>query len=340
VDTFLAADPEPDTAAEQTDLDAKAKAVADECGAEDEPLLSHVATEDVVRDMEAIREALGEQTISFYGFSYGTFLGQQYAESYPHNVRALVLDGVVDPAADFAEFLRQQTIALEKTSQAMFAACDADPSCPVDGGTAAAYDRVAARVEQQPLPAADGEVGPSDLATGFIYATYEPDLWVRFYGALADADAGDGTAMLALASGYRSLTGFTIYVAVECADLPHPIGADNFAAFASDLEAISPRLGGAVANELLPCAFWPAPTTGVPADVHAAGSPPVLVIGNTGDAATPYQQAVQVAGTLADGHLLTYVGEGHASYFMSDCVQRAVETYLIDLQVPADGARC
>jgi pimeloyl-ACP methyl ester carboxylesterase len=340
VDAFLAADSGPDTADEQADLDTKAKAVADECGAEDEPLLAHVDTDDVVRDMEAIRHALGEQTISFYGFSYGTFLGERYAELYPHNLRALVLDGVVDPSADFAGFLRAQTVALEKTSQDMFAACDADPSCPVHGGAAAAYDRVAARVEQQPLPADDGAVGPSDLATGIIGATYEPGLWSEFYDALADADAGDGTAMLGLASGYRSLAGFTIYVGVECADLPHPIGAADFAAFAADLEGISPRLGGAVANELLPCAFWPVPTTGVPADVRAAGAPPVLVIGNTGDAATPYEQAVKVAGTLADGHLLTYTGQGHSSYFMSQCVQRAVEAYLVDMTVPAEGANC
>jgi pimeloyl-ACP methyl ester carboxylesterase len=340
VPAFQEVDSGPDSPAEQADLDAKAKAVADECGAEDGPLIAHVGADDVARDMDAIRRALGEQTISYYGFSYGTLLGERYAELFPTGARAIVLDGVVDPAMDFVTFLRGQTVALEQTMAQVFAACDTDATCPVRGGTAAAYDRVAAAVEQQPLVTASGVLGPSGLATAAVFVTYDPSLWKDFYSALADADHGDGTAMYKLKAGYEDLAGFTIYAAVECVDSPHPEGAAAFAAFAQQLRDLSPRFGGPIANELLPCAFWPAPSTRVPGDVHGVGAPPELVIGNTGDAATPYSQAEKVAGTLQGAALLTYVGQGHTSYGMSTCVDDIVTSYLVSLQLPAPGTTC
>jgi pimeloyl-ACP methyl ester carboxylesterase len=341
VPAFLEADSGPDSPEEQADLDAKAKAVADECAAEDGDRLAHVGTIDVVRDMDAIRDALGDGGLTFYGFSYGTKLGVEYAALFPDRVRAIVLDGVVDPADDFESYLREQTVALEQTMTSVFAACDTDPSCPVSGGAAAAYDRVAAATEVAPLDAGSGhQLGPSEVATGALFVSYDKSLWRDLYDALADAEKGDGEGLYALADSYRSFGGYTVYAAVECADSPHPAGSPAFAAFASELAGLSPRFGAAVANELLPCAFWPVPPTGEPGDVLAPGAPAVLVIGNTGDAATPYRQAVEVAGNLESGVLLTYQGEGHTSYGKSPCVDNAVADYLIDLTPPAAGMTC
>ncbi len=341
VPSFRALDPDPDSAAEQTELEAAAKAVADECGAEDGDLLPFVGTDNVVRDMDLIREALGEQQLTYYGFSYGTLLGARYAETFPERVRAVVLDGVLDPTLDFAAWLAGQTTALERTVNEIFGACDDDPSCPVDGGAAAAWDRIAAEVEESPIPGlGDADLTPATLATGTIYATYDPAAWEFLYEALAAAEEGDGSIMVSLADAYNSFGGFTAYAAVECVDSRPPSGSEEFRAFVASLEAISPRLGAAVANELLPCAFWPAPPVGSPAPVTAAGAPPILVVGNTGDAATPFEQAERVAATLEQGVLLTYEGEGHTSYGSSPCVDDAVARYLIDLETPPEGTVC
>jgi len=338
VDAFRMVDPGPDTPAEQADLDAAAKAVADECGQEDGDLLPHVGTDDVVRDMDQIRAALGEEKLTYIGFSYGTLLGERYAEAFPEKVRAIVLDGVVDPAQNFAEVLAEQTAAIDAALNRVFAGCDS--GCPVDDA-AATYDRVAARVEQDPLPTSAGRpLGPSELATGAIFVSYDPTAWDFFYNALDQADDGDGDGMFTLDQAYEGFGSFTQYAAVECIDSPHPTGSAEFIAFADQLEAISPRFGASVANELLPCAFWPAPPVGHPADIAAHGAPPILVVGNTGDAATPYEQAVKVAGNLEQGVLLTFEGEGHTSYGKSDCVDGAVSSYLVDLSVPAPDTVC
>jgi pimeloyl-ACP methyl ester carboxylesterase len=110
--------------------------------------------------------------------------------------------------------------------------------------------------------------------------------------------------------------------------------------FAQELQALSPRFGGAIANELLPCAFWPAPVHNITGPVTAPGAPPILVIGTTGDAATPYQQAVDVAATLQRGRLLTFDGPGHAAYGKSTCAANAEAAYFVDLTLPPEGKIC
>lgn len=340
VDEFFALDSDPDSVGEQAALDQAAGAIASDCGADDGNLLAHVGSDDVVRDMDSIRRALGEDQISFYGFSYGTLLGARYAEMFPEQTRAIVLDGVVDPSHDFVEWLTEQTAGFERAIADVFAACAQHPACP-ENGAAAAYDEVLAEVEAAPLPAGgDNVLGPAELATAAIYVTYDPGTWPDLYDGLVAALAGDGGPLHSLAADYHLFGSFTQYAAVECIDSPHPTGAEAFRAFAADLAAISPRFGPAIANELLACAFWPVEPVGDPQPVTAEGAPPILVIGNTGDAATPYEQAERVADTLETGVLLTHEGEGHTSYGTSSCVDDAVATYLIDLSPPAEGTVC
>jgi pimeloyl-ACP methyl ester carboxylesterase len=340
VEAFFALDSDPDNPAESAALDQGAEAIAADCGADDGDVLAHVGSDDVVRDMDSIRAALGEDTISFYGFSYGTLLGARYAEMFPDRTRAVVLDGVVDPSHDFTEWLTEQTRGFERAIAGVFDACAQHPGCP-EMGASAAYDQVLARVEAEPLPAGGGNVlGPGDLATAAIFATYDPGSWPDLFDGLAAALDGDGSGLYELAATYHQFGEFTQYAAVECVDSPHPAGADPYRVFAAELEAISPRFGPAIANELLACAFWPVEPVGDPQPVTAAGAPPILVIGNTGDAATPFEQAQRVAETLESGVLLTYEGEGHTSYGSSACVDDAVSAYLLDLAPPAEGTVC
>jgi pimeloyl-ACP methyl ester carboxylesterase len=341
VGQFFAVDSDPDAVEEQAELDRRAQAVADDCAIEDGELLPYVGSVNVVHDMDLIRRGLGEQQISFLGFSYGTRLGALYAELFPERTRAIVLDGVFDPAHDFVEWLTEQTGGFERAVADVFAACPADPACPPIGA-AAAYDQLLAQIETTPLPAGSGRLlGPSDLATATLYVTYDPGGWPELYAGLSDALAGDGSRLYDLADGYRSFGSFTQYAAVMCVDSTHPVGPGAFQAFAAGLEAISARFGASVANELLPCAYWPVTEVGDPQPVTAAGAPPILVVGKTGDAATPYEQAQRVAATLESGVLLTHEGVGHTSFRSgSSCVDNAIVSYLLDLAVPPEGTVC
>lgn len=339
---FLRNDPDPDTPAEQTSIDADAKTVADDCQQESPGLVAHVGTDDVARDLEAIRIALGEPKLTYMGFSYGTLIGLRYLALFPTSARAVVLDGVVDPTQGFADWLRGQTVAIDASIKRAFAACG--KSCPVDD-LGATYDEVQRRVEESPIPAGskgDGGavLGPAELETGAVYASYEPSLWPQLAQALADAAKGDGSGMLAMAQGYYDFGGFAAYAAVECLDSPHPTGSDEYRAFADELRALSPRIGGSVANELLPCAYWSAPPQSIVGPVSGEGGPPVLVLGNRGDAATPYENSVKVTKMLTNGHLVSNDGEGHTSYGRSSCVDGAVLDYLVDVTVPKTDPDC
>jgi pimeloyl-ACP methyl ester carboxylesterase len=340
VPAFRRADPTPDTPDEQAALDAAAKDVADDCAANAGELLPHLGTDDVVRDMDTIRQALGEEQLNYLGISYGTLLGLRYATLFPQQARAIAIDGVVDPDQDFRAFLRQQTIAFEQQITTILNDCpDGDSSCP-PGGAAAGYDEVSRRVEIAPISGSGGTLGPSELAIAALIPTYEPSAVPIFYQAITSALEGDGSAMLRLSTAYESSVKYTVYAAVECIDSPHPVGSDEYRAFAQELEALSPRFGGAIANELLPCAFWPAPVHNIVGPVTAPGAPPMLVIGTTGDAATPYEQAVRVASTLQNGRLLTFDGSGHAAFGKSTCAENAEAAYFIDLTLPPEGKVC
>ena len=344
VPAFRRVDSTPDTPEEQAALDAAAKAVADDCKTNAGDLLPHLGTDDVVRDMDTIRQALGEEQINYLGISYGTLLGLRYAALFPQRARAIALDGVVDPTQDFRGFCpgrRSPSTSGSTRHLRCLPGQEGDRGCP-PGGAAAAYDKVVAARRDRSRSPGDGRcLGPSELATAAIYATYDSTTPALFYKALIDALCGRRhTGMMQLSEAYEGSVKYTLYAAVECIDSPHPVGPDAYQAFAHELEALSPRFGGAIANELLPCAFWPAPVHNIVGPVTAPGAPPILVVGTTGDSATPYQQAVDVASTLQNGRLLTFDGDRHTAFGRSRCVENAETAYFVDLRLPANGTTC
>jgi len=341
VPAFLHLDSTPDSPDEQTALEDGAMAVADDCAQQAGALLRFMGTDNTVRDMDTIRQALGEPQLNFLGISYGTLLGLRYAELFPRSVRAITIDGVVDPKQDFATFLRQQTLAFEKQVGAILDGCpDGGDGCP-PGGARSAYDELAGRVEQAPIGGGNGtSLGPTELADAALITSYDPAAVPLFYSALAQGLDGRGGPMLQLTNVYRTSVDFPAYTAVECTDSPHPVGTAAYQAFAQDLISVSSRWGGTVANELLPCAYWATPVEPIVGPVTAPDAPPILVVGTTGDAATPYQQAVDVAHTLTRGRLITYQGNQHAAYGASTCVADAEAAYFVDLQLPPEGTTC
>jgi pimeloyl-ACP methyl ester carboxylesterase len=331
---YITADATPDDEAEEAAFQGLSEEVADECAAQDGDLIPFMGTTQTVDDLERIRQALGDDQLTYVGYSYGTLIGELYADRYPERVRALVLDGVVDPSLDLAETARRQAEGLEGSLDDIFAACTDDEDCPVDD-PAATFDAVEATLES----GAGGETGPADLQLAAVLATYDTRFWPDFHAALADAAAGDYAAIEALAQSYAGIGPYSPYAAIICVDSPSPADFEAFDDLATEIEASAPRLGGAVGFEFLPCAYWAAEPTREPEAVDAEGASPILVVGNTGDAATPYRQAEAVAEFLDSGVLLTLEGEGHTSGG-DPCIDEWVATYVVDLELPPEGTVC
>lgn len=339
VPAFRAADLAPDSQAEEDALATAAAAVAEECLAREGDRLGHLGSQAVATDIEVIRRALGEAQISFVGLSYGTLIAQLWADAYPGSVRALVLDGVLDPSAGGATAAIEQVIGVDATVAAMAEGCEAAPDCAVadDGGLLAAYDELARRIEAGEVAGRD--VGPTQLAYAAFYATYDAATWPELWDAVADGLDGDLAGVAALAADYTGLVAYAPFAIVSCLDGQHPLGFDAWQQDARRFAARSPRFGAVLANELLPCAFWPQGTY-EPHPVTADGAPPILVIGSTGDAATPYATAVRVADQLSSGVLLTVEIDGHVAIGDSACATERATRYLVDLALPGQGTSC
>ena len=341
VQDFERLDSQPDTPQEQADLDAAAATVSSDCGREAGDLLPFVGTANVARDLEAIRLALGGEPLNYVGFSYGTQIGQEYAALFPTHIRSMVLDGVVDPNLSFTEFLTAQAQAFEQSFNGNANACaDAGVAACGVADLAGTYDRVIARAETQPLRTPTGALGPSEIAVAATYSAYVPQGWRELGPALASADVGDGGKLADLAASYYDFGGYPSYAAVVCIDTPPPSGAAAYREFARRAAEAAPRFGAAVANEMLPCATWAAPAVADPVPVIPSTVPPILVVGNTGDPATPYSNALAVANRTPNAVLLTVETDGHTAYGSSTCVDRIVDAYLVDLELPPPNTTC
>jgi pimeloyl-ACP methyl ester carboxylesterase len=338
--SYLNDDQDPDNATEQQRLERDAAAAFQDCGTgDDRALLEHMGTDDTARDLHAIHLALGDKSLDYVGFSYGTSIGQRYLDLFPTHVRTMVLDGVVDPTLDLRGLLRGQAEAMTAALDRIFASCTPANSCAL-ADAAAEYDRLRAKLEQQPVRTSNGDVGPAELAGAATYATYDRSGWTQLLDALAALRDGDAQPIQALVTAFRDAAGAPAYTATTCRDLTAPQGADDYRLFADQLRLLAPRLGGGVANEMLPCATWPVPADPKPNLVKAESATDILVVGNTGDPATPYPWAEKVASGLAHGHLLTYRGEGHTSYSKDPCVDAIVNAYLVNRTVPPAEASC
>lgn len=309
------------------------------CGQRYHDLLPHLGTRDVARDMDRIREALGADRISYLGFSYGTAIGQTYAQLFPNRLRTVVLDGVVDvtkPGLDSA-----QAESFENSLRQFDAACRADPRCPVRADPIGTLDRVHARVEAAPLPVAGTTpLSAGLLEIGVVYPLYSRSTWPQLAQALAAADRGDGGPMRRLATAYFQGGNSDTYNAVTCLDNSWPTEDAQVFAASRATEQRAPHFSGNVLVSGLTCADWPAPQQPL-TPLRGYTGPPMLILGTTNDPATPYQNSVALVERLPGSVLLTYRGDGHTVYTSGvPCVDDAVNRYLIDAVLPPPNTVC
>jgi pimeloyl-ACP methyl ester carboxylesterase len=351
MDAFFHADPIPDTAARRARLVAVNRAFADGCWKRNGDYLRHIGSIDTVRDMDVLRAALGDRKLTYYGASYGTYLGARFAELFPTHIRAMVLDGAVDPSQDTVTADIGQAKGFETNLDDFLNWCVAH-SCPLGSTRAqavAGFNRLWAQVRTHPLPVGRRSLGPGEFYSGVVDALYFTPLWPQLSDALASAKRGDGGPLLTMSDDqlrrrpngtYSNL--MEAFMAISCVDRQSPTSIQGFDAAAARARQASPHFGLAILYGSLQCAYWHVPPVEHAHPAHAPGAPPIVVVGTTHDPATPYVDAQSLTRELGRaGILLTLVGSGHTAYLRDDpCISNTVNAYLDTARAPRAGLRC
>ena len=322
-------------------------------------LLDHIDTISVARDLDILRAVDGQQALTYLGYSYGTYLGATYAELFPANTGRLVLDGAVDPSLSAEQLALGQAKGFEASLRAYVESCQSSKlGCPLSGDVDSGVSQVREFLESTktaPVPTSDSKRPLTyDLAVyGVLGSMYQTQAWPSLTLGLSQAmgkeGKPDGSALLKLADlvssresdGTYSNNGAEALMAVNCLD--YPVQGDN-ASWEKNAKAIketSPTFGSQLLYPDAYCQGWGHTSSRKREKITASGAAPILVVGTTGDPATPYAWAQALAEQLESGQLMTWEGDGHTAYGRSnDCVKKAVDTYLLNGTMPDKGLTC
>jgi len=353
LDAYLSADPTPDTAAERADYRASVLDFGEQCAASSGPVVAHVTTTEAARDLDVLRAALGEETLSYFGASYGTKLGATYAELFPERVGRFVLDGAVDVSLDAKSLALEQAAGFETALRAYVQNClDTTDNCflgdTVDEGLATIRDLLDS-IEEEPLPAGDRELTVGNAFYGIITPLYNRDYWFLLSTALTSALDGKGSALMTLADAYASRNPDGSFAdnsveanyAINCLDDPTSVPFSKVPSLFEEFEEASPTFGRVFAWGMATCSGVEVTSSEDPLDIRGEGAAPILVLGTTRDPATPFEWAEALSAQLDSAVLIERDGDGHTAYNAgNECIDTIVEDYLIDGDVPADGTTC
>ncbi len=346
LDRLFSLDVSPDDDAEAVTLNTAARDFGRTCLERSGALLEHISTADTVRDLDLLRGLVGDERLHYLGFSYGTQIGAQYADTFPEHTGSMVLDGAVDLNDDSGV---TQIQGFER-ALGHFATWCAAQRCGLGEDRAAVLQtvrRLLTRLDASPLPGRGGRVLTQQLGlSGVLTPLYDgTSSWPRLAEAIGQAVRGQGGGLLAFADrgNERGSDGrygpiATAFPAIRCLDSRAVSVAEADAKARAALDR-APVLGPFSGADVF-CPLWPVAPAPKTRRLHRVGDRPVLVVGTTGDPATPYEYAVGMARQLDSAVLLTHEGEGHTGYGSSACVQRVVQAYLTEGRVPSSGARC
>ncbi|MEV6180286.1 alpha/beta hydrolase [Streptomyces sp. NPDC052015] len=336
----------PDSASSFAALREANRALGESCRDLTGPLVDHMDTTSVVRDMDAIRAGLGEKRISYYGVSYGTGIGQQYAERYPHRVRAMTLDSNMDHSLGTWAYQRTETVAMEESYGQFADWCARTPSCALHGQDARAlFDSLYKRADAGALVLPGDPpytVTTQDLQSLAFGSMYDPFTWFQFAEDLAFLDASDPAAARSLKE--RGEPTEFAYLPVMCQDYDFDVPSyATLARYERALARLAPvtRLSSLAWTDLTGCQNWPTEVTNPPHRLRVDGTPPILVTNSRYDVATPHSWGSNAARQIGrEAVFLTYDGVGHGDYWLSPCARDAIDTYLLTLQTPRKGTHC
>lgn len=351
-DSFVSFDADPTSASDVAKLNQLNTEFANGCKEKSGSLLPHVGTAETARDLDVLRATLGDAKLTYIGESYGTFLGQIYAQLFPRNVRALVLDGVVDPSAsDTAEGIGQAR-GFETALHAFIAYCVRQNPCAVGTSSSDAEGVLDKWLDGLGNMSSTGSGGlPLTRAValdGVAAGLYSPKSWSYLNTALREAMHNSPSLLVNLADLLIGRNADGSYsneleanVAINCADR----GSASATLHAAAVAAINGESAGPTFGEFLGwgnsiCIDWPVPVELAPGPVRASGAPPILLVATTRDPATPLAWAQSVVANLSSGVLITWDGDGHTAVLRSSCVDDLVGAYVVSLKVPVRGTTC
>lgn len=342
----------PDDEAELSALEDVNKKIGEDCVEDNPDLAKHLNSKDATRDMDEIRKSLGEKQLNYLGFSYGTVLGQLYATMFPKNYRAMVIDGVVDVGENPLESAGNQGIGFEKAFDSFFEYCR-EVTCKYskDQDPKAVYAQLSKQVDATPIKTQDlveSYVGPAqfDLGTG-VYMYGGRESWPSLDDALTALQSGETSGIMLGYNSYLGRSGSGIYdgsyasfLSILCADGKLASGEDLYA-YGKSIAEKAPLFGEAVVLLGAQCSFWPNATDAKAFKVNNSKGNNIMIIGTTGDPATPVQASRDVAKKLQNSSYVEFKGEGHTAYGRSNaCVDNTINSYFIDLKSPKSNTYC
>jgi pimeloyl-ACP methyl ester carboxylesterase len=354
VDEFIAFDGTPDTDQELKESLQLSINLAKGCEAVENNLIAHVGTQEAARDMDIIRELVGDEKLNFLGASYGTYLGGMYAELFPDKVGRLVLDGAVDPSLSGEEQSFDQAVGLDTALKRFVEDCPKHDDCPLTQKGAAGVKEIRDfldSLDSKPLKTEDPEriltqaMGVYAVA-GFLYSD---EWWSYMRQSLATAFEGDGTDLLVIVDlfnerkddGTFATNATEAIYAINCFDEPSNATEEQVREFAKTWIKDAPVFGDYLAWGNLACSIWPVKDPNPINKFVAQGAAPIVVVGTKFDPATPYKWAIGLSSQLSSSVLLTYEGDGHTAYMRgSECIDKEIENYLVDGIVPAKNIVC
>jgi pimeloyl-ACP methyl ester carboxylesterase len=348
-DAMIAADPDPVNQREFDEVVELTEEMTDDCQDKYGEDLKYFSTEQTARDIDAIRRAVGDDKLTYLGYSYGTLLGAVYAKLFPNRIRAMVLDGAVDPTKDEVEGSEGQAAGFEQAFRNFAKWCEEQgrSQCPAGPDARATVRRLLDQARDRPVSGSDDrEATAGWVLSAVVYTMYVQEWWPRLADALGQLDRGDPDGIFQIVDTFNERTtdgdypnSFEILTLVNCVDEEKAPSVSDVRRLQKDWRRKYPLFGAPLALSILGCAVWPVGHDPYPYG-RAAGAPPILVIGTTGDPATPYEQAGALAKLLGTGILVTYRGEGHTAYPKPGCLNDVVDNYLIDLKIPGSEVTC
>ena len=348
-DEYFALDSPPETSEEKQALIDASQAFNDQCVENSGTILPYISTQASAQDINSLRLALGEEKVSYFGFSYGSELGTTWATMFPETVRAIVVDGAVDPNASSIEEGMNQAKGFEGQLSTFLKQCSAKTTCEFhNGGSAeAAFDKLVLDIDAEPLEVSKERtpVTQGVLFTAVAQAMYSDYYWPQLSEALSAAQKGDGSGILQLYDDYYQRKGDGTYgneleafLAISCLDDPGASSVEDVDSHIEDFITAAPRLGGNFAYGYS-CALWPVKQA-AKVTITGKGAGPIVVVGTTGDAATPLDSTRKMAQSLEKGILIVVDANQHTGYGANNCVVKAVDDYLIELTIPTNETTC
>ena len=348
-DEYFGLDSPPETPEEKQALIDASQAFNDKCAENSGTILPYISTQASAQDINSLRLALGEEKVSFFGFSYGSELGTTWATMFPETVRAIVVDGAVDPNASSTEEGMNQAKGFEGQLATFLKQCSEKTTCAFHNGGKAevAFDKLVLDIDTTPLEVSKDRtpVTQGVLFTAVAQAMYSDYYWPQLSEALSEAQGGDGKGILQLYDDYyqRKDDGtygneLEAFLAISCLDDPGASSVEDVDSHIEDFIAAAPRLGGNFAYGYS-CALWPVKQASK-VTITGKGAGPIVVVGTTGDPATPLDSTRKMALGLEKGILIVVDANQHTGYGANSCVVKAVDDYLIKLTVPANETTC